>query len=37
MKTQGGTARAKEDAAVEAAMVRGQGGPTAAGTASTDA
>jgi hypothetical protein len=38
VKTQGGTARAKEDAAVEAAVVRGQGGgPTAAGTASTDA
>ena len=37
VKTQGGTAKAKEDAAVEAAMARRQSDSTAAGAAPTDA
>ncbi|MFF0790695.1 hypothetical protein [Streptomyces spiralis] len=37
VKTQGGAAKAKEDAAVDAAMARVQSGPSAAGGTSTEA
>ncbi|MFF9408842.1 hypothetical protein ACF1B0_25445 [Streptomyces anandii] len=38
VKSQGGAAKAKEDAAVDAALARAQGGPkTSGGPASTDA
>ncbi|GAT81701.1 membrane protein [Streptomyces sp. F-3] len=38
VKTQGGAAKAKEDAAVDAALARAQGGSQGSGTAaSTDA